>query len=104
MKDCSYKEDYAKPCMACEKEGEDDERYPSVSIYSPDAIASIFGSMVPKAGESFEMPMQIRVTRITDSTNGPSDLSFEITAVGKITKVKGAPMEEEDEDADEEEA
>jgi len=42
MKDCSYKEDYAKPCMSCEKEGEDEERYPSVSIYSPDAIASIF--------------------------------------------------------------
>ena len=103
MKDCAYKEEYKEPCMSCKEGGEDEERYPSVSIYSSDAIAAIFGSMVPKAGESFEMPMQIRVTRITDSTDGPSDLSFEITAVGKISKVKGAPMEDE-EDADKEAA
>jgi len=86
----------------CGKEHDDsEERYPSVSIYSPEAVAALFGKTAIKAGDTFEAPMRIRITSIRESAeDGLTDVNFDIVAVGNL--VKGKPMAEDSEDEGEE--
>ena len=89
----------ATPC--CKEHDDSEERYPSVSIYSPEAVAALFGKTPIKAGDTFEAPMKIRITSTSDSADaGLTQVSFDIVAVGNL--VKGKPMTEDSGDEGEE--
>lgn len=101
MKDCAYKDEggMASPC--CKEHDDSEERYPSVAIYSPEAVTALFGKTAIKAGDTFEAPMKIRITSTSDSADdGLTQVSFDIVAVGNL--VKGKPMAEDSEDEGEE--
>lgn len=89
------------PTPCCKEHEDGEERYPSVSIYSPEAVAALFGKTMIKAGDTFEAPMKIRITSTSDSADdGLTQVSFDIVAVGNL--VKGKPMAEDSEDEGEE--
>lgn len=101
MKDCAYKDEGGMATPCCKEHGEIEERYPSVSIYSPEAVTAIFGKTPVRAGDTFEAPMKIRVSSIRESAEyGLTEVNFDIVAVGNL--VKGKPMAEDSEDEDEE--
>lgn len=101
MKDCAYKDEGGMPAPCCKEHEDGEERYPSVSIYSPEAVAALFGKTTIKAGDTFEAPMKIRITSTSDSADdGLTQVSFDIVAVGNL--VKGKPMAEDSEDEGEE--
>ena len=97
MKDCAYKDEGGMGVPCCGKHEEGEERYPSVSIYSPEAVSAIFGKTLIRAGDTFEAPMRIRVTSIRESAeDGLTEVNFDIVAVGNL--VKGKPMAEDSKD------
>lgn len=101
MKDCAYKDEGGMAAPCCKEHDDSEERYPSVSIYSPEAVAALFGKTAIKAGDTFEAPMKIRITSTSDSADdGLTQVSFDIVAVGNL--VKGKPMAEDSEDEGEE--
>lgn len=101
MKDCAYKDEGGMPAPCCKEHEGGEERYPSVSIYSPEAVTAIFGKTPIRAGDTFEAPMKIRINSIRESAeHGLTEVSFDIVAVGNL--VKGKPMAEDSEDEGEE--
>lgn len=101
MKDCAYKDEVGMASPCCKDHDDSEERYPSVSIYSPEAVTALFGKTPIKAGDTFEAPMKIRITSTSDSADdGLTQVSFDIVAVGNL--VKGKPMAEGSEDEGEE--
>lgn len=101
MKDCAYKDEGGMATPCCKEHDDSEERYPSVSIYSPEAVTALFGNTAIKAGDTFEAPMRIRITSTSDSADdGLTQVSFDIVAVGNL--VKGKPMAEDSEDEGEE--
>lgn len=101
MKDCAYKDEAGMATPCCKEHDDSEERYPSVSIYSPEAVTALFGKTPIKAGDTFEAPMKIRITSTSDSADdGLTQVSFDIVAVGNL--VNGKPMAEDSEDEGEE--
>lgn len=101
MKDCAYKDEGGMATPCCNEHDDSEERYPSVSIYSPEAVTALFGKTPIRAGDTFEAPMRIRITRTSDSADdGLTQVSFDIVAVGNL--VKGKPMAKDSEDEGEE--
>ena len=101
MKDCAYKDEGGMATPCCNEHDDSEERYPSVSIHSPEAVTALFGKTPIKAGDTFEAPMRIRITHTSDSADdGLTQVSFDIVAVGDL--VKGKPMAEDSEDEGEE--
>lgn len=103
MKDCAYISETPAPC-AMEKHTEE-EQYPEFSLYGPDAVQAVFGSMKLEAGTEYDLPARVRIKSVTaDEKRGNSDVRVCIVAVGKIKKLgKTTPAYEEGEEEEDEE-
>lgn len=92
--------------VAMTKGEESEPRYPSFSLYDKEAISAVFGDQKLQAGKTMRVTAELKISRITDTKDGPSDVTVEIVAVGgKPTEVSYEDEgEEDDEEDDSEEA
>jgi|DEB19_MinimDraft_3_1074340.scaffolds.fasta_scaffold207870_1 hypothetical protein len=107
MKDCAYKPSGGMViAMSKDSESESEPRYPSFSLYDKEAIAAVFGNQKLQAGKTMRVTAEFKISRITDTKDGPTDVTVEIVAVGgKPTEVAYEDDEEgDDEEGDSEEA
>ena len=88
--------------MAITKESESESRYPSFSLYDKEAISAVFGNQKLQAGKTMRVTAEFKISRITDTKDGPSDVTVEIVAVGgKPTEVSYEDDDEEEDDSEE---
>lgn len=101
MKDCSYKPSGGM-VVAMTKGEESEPRYPSFSLYDKEAISAVFGNRKLQAGKTMRVTAEFKISRITDTKDGPSDVTVEIVAVGgKPTEVAYEEDDEEEDDSEE---